>query len=533
MNGRVWAAVLAVAAASCQCQRTVDDGDAGLDGGTAGDSGGDGDAGAAVADGGAADSGGPRFDAGAPTIDGGGVADASATVDSGVGMVDGSAGFDSGVEVSDAGSQTEFCDGIDNDFDGTIDQLIDGGLLTQACPLQAGVCAGSVARCINGAFVQCDYGSDYQRVEDRCDGIDNDCDGRIDKSWPKILFRADAGSELSGALIWNEVADPRVFPIAGGLMLGFTEQFVWLNQGLEIANQVRFPRHGPYLGVNSVLRDGDGWARVGAEPRGATSSVWYTVHHVDADGGYERNADGTPRLLAEYDSRLFDGPLRTVAALPTDAGWVIAPFFNAYPNDVNRHFIYLDRDGSSSMHTLDASVRDWEEEVVATGSSFFISGPQCHVARCGLDESCVDYQVSEAGLDYCWLATTNPIVVVVGFTPPTRWFDGSGSQLGYGTDYVRRNSYATRTHGVRLTADDGGTTHADFGVISSGEWVNYGRVSSKRQTLGSSVTAQVSRFLPIDERLGLFVFAEGPLPPGGVCPFCAIGDFSAEYICLP
>ncbi len=524
MKGRGWAAVLAVTAASCQCLTPVDEGDAGAgapphDGGRAAD------AGFAARDSGVFDAGGERdasvaFDAG------------DSVRDAGEHHADASVSIDSGVDVFDAGAPPELCDGIDNDFDGSIDRLIDGGVLTEACPLQSGVCAGSVARCINGAFTQCEYGTDYQRVENRCDGLDNDCDGRVDKSWPKILFRADAGSEQRGWLSWIDVVDPKVFPLASGrLMLGFAEQFLWLSPELETENRVRFP--SVQFGFSSVWRDGDGWARVGAQQRsgGPRTSVWYTVHRVEADGGYEREANGSPRILAELDYQLFDGPVNIQGVLTTDAGWVVAPYFHEFSNG-RRKYIYLNRDGSSAMHTIDASVPEYEE-VVASGSSFFTSGPQCRVTRCELDESCVEYQVSDAGLDYCWLATTNPLVADVGFFPPTKWVDGWGNQLGYDTDYVRRNTYASRTHGVRLISDGGGTTHADFGVISSGQWVNYERVSSNKQTAWNSVTGHLSRFLPIDERLGLFVFAEGPVPPGGICPACAIGDLSAEYICLP
>ena len=52
-----------------------------------------------------------------------------------------------------------------------------GGISTN----QIGACYGSNQRCINGSFV--DYFlnmPDYQVVESRCDGIDNDCDNIID-----------------------------------------------------------------------------------------------------------------------------------------------------------------------------------------------------------------------------------------------------------------------------------------------------------------------------------------------------------------
>jgi len=75
------------------------------------------------------------------------------------------------------------CDGDDNDCDGTPDPgcaCIDGD--TQLCPLQAGVCDGVVESCdITGTWSGCDYGVDYQAIEETCDVLNNDCDGLTDE----------------------------------------------------------------------------------------------------------------------------------------------------------------------------------------------------------------------------------------------------------------------------------------------------------------------------------------------------------------
>ncbi len=73
------------------------------------------------------------------------------------------------------------CDGLDNDCDGVTDESLTG----PPCPLQDGVCAGAQMTCGGASgWLPCgtaEYGPHYQPVEDRCDGLDNDCDGMTDE----------------------------------------------------------------------------------------------------------------------------------------------------------------------------------------------------------------------------------------------------------------------------------------------------------------------------------------------------------------
>ena len=72
---------------------------------------------------------------------------------------------------------TEVCDGLDNNCDTIVDNVLDPPL----CSSQEGVCNGAVMICTGfGGWQDCDT-PEYEESEESCDGLDNDCDGITDE----------------------------------------------------------------------------------------------------------------------------------------------------------------------------------------------------------------------------------------------------------------------------------------------------------------------------------------------------------------
>ena len=114
----------------------------------------------------------------------------------------------------DAEPAVEKCDAVDNDCNGIVDDILGHGRLCST-PLQ-GVCRVGRVECARGTSI---CRPEAQPSDERCDGLDNDCDGDIDEGNPSGGSRCDTGWSdpcrqgetvcTQGTLLCQPVAIPR------------------------------------------------------------------------------------------------------------------------------------------------------------------------------------------------------------------------------------------------------------------------------------------------------------------------------------
>jgi hypothetical protein len=92
--------------------------------------------------------------------------------------------------VSDVQAGLELCDGVDNDCDDAIDEGDPDGGFACRVPDLRGVCGVGITSCTDGATTCL---SNTAPTNEDCDGLDNDCDGVTDEETASVLGQCDTG----------------------------------------------------------------------------------------------------------------------------------------------------------------------------------------------------------------------------------------------------------------------------------------------------------------------------------------------------
>ena len=104
--------------------------------------------------------------------------------------------------------QREICDGVDNDCNRMTRDGSDDDRVGQPCDgPDDDQCEEGTTRCDRGRL-QCS--DDTGDSRERCDGADNDCDGRTDEAFPDVGNACQVGQGTcarSGRLVCNEDGD--------------------------------------------------------------------------------------------------------------------------------------------------------------------------------------------------------------------------------------------------------------------------------------------------------------------------------------
>ncbi|HEY2733495.1 MAG TPA: MopE-related protein, partial [Polyangiales bacterium] len=166
--------------------------------------------------------------------------------------------------------------GKDDDCDLRVDEDVTPA--TNDC-LQVGVCAGTVPTCSSGKFV-CRYPTTYEETETLCDGLDNDCNGKVDESFKDLGTSCQTGigaCRVTGTYKCNGAGDGLICDVKA---VGQPGEEVCNGKDDDCDGMVDEPKSSPGSNPSYVKDDM-------VKVKDGLYIYAYEASRVDADGGSE------------------------------------------------------------------------------------------------------------------------------------------------------------------------------------------------------------------------------------------------------
>ncbi len=182
------------------------------------------------------------------------------------GRVDANGDPSDGCECAPTTVDTEYCDGLDNDCDGVVDEDAEGTSI--ACDTGiGGLCAAGKIACDSGALACV---ATVSTVE-VCDGVDNDCDGTVDEDTGWVAFNEGLSGGNMSAVGYDTRSPSVAYAVTGNHVYRSDDagaSFQRVGTAMQNITQFAFPADQP-----TVVLAASGAGLLRSEDEGVTWSV--------------------------------------------------------------------------------------------------------------------------------------------------------------------------------------------------------------------------------------------------------------------